>query len=500
MEVKKNMKIRCWLDLIPVLRRCSGPDKFRRSPLSWLGYVLFCLWILNGTTAQAQTVPATDAGAEDISPEGQRRAALQQFLAAVAMAKNNLGAVYYATGNYDSAQVHISHALEIAPDFSVAHLTLGLIHQARGDQATALNEFKYAAADDSISVRRMDMVPPDTVIAWAKTQFDKMMIGPPQLGVAHTALAILYNQGGYHTDAEHHYLESIRHDSTYMDAYTNLGKLYADTERYEEAIRLYEKVVDSPVEAEQLPKVYLNLGVSYMGLERADEAIVAWSKAVAMAPDYAEAYMNLGIAYQSKNMPDSARVVWTRALGVKSDLVVARIALARLEAGEGQKDKAVQYYQDILDLGAKDPRIYAELGLVYEQYEQFDQAISNYEAAVALDPASTELQTALYRVKSKKQGQEVARQEKKIRVRQIVVRNQPEADEILAQLKAGEDFAELARTKSIDLSGSNGGDLGYFGPGEMLPVFEETAMNLQVGEVSTVIQTSMGFHIIKRID
>ena len=115
---------------------------------------------------------------------------------------------------------------------------------------------------------------------------------------------------------------------------------------------------------------------------------------------------------------------------------------------------------------------------------------------MALDPASTELQTALYRVKSKKQGQEVARQAKKIRVRQIVVRNQPEADEILAQLKAGEDFAELARTKSIDLSGSNGGDLGYFGPGEMLPVFEETAMNLQVGEVSTVIQTSMGFHII----
>jgi foldase protein PrsA len=153
-----------------------------------------------------------------------------------------------------------------------------------------------------------------------------------------------------------------------------------------------------------------------------------------------------------------------------------------------------------LDLGAKDPRIYAELGLVYEEYEQFDLAISNYEAAVALDPASTELQTALYRVKSKKQGQEVARQAKKIRVRQIVVRNQPEADEILAQLKAGEDFAELARTKSIDLSGSNGGDLGYFGPGEMLPVFEETAMNLQVGEVSTVIQTSMGFHIIKRID
>jgi tetratricopeptide (TPR) repeat protein len=237
-----------------------------------------------------------------------------------------------------------------------------------------------------------------------------------------------------------------------------------------------------------------------MGSGHPDEAIVAWSKAVALVPDYAEAYMNLGIAYQSKDMPDSARTVWTRALGVKSDLVVARVALARLEAGEGRKDEAIQYYQDILDMGGKDPRLYAELGLVYEQYEQFDLAISNYEAAVALDPASAELQTALYRVKSKKQDREAARQANKIRVRQIVVRSQSEAEAILTQLNTGVDFIELARTKSIDPSGANGGDLGFFGPGEMIPTFEEAAMGLRVGEVSDVIRTSLGFHIIKRIE
>ncbi len=119
---------------------------------------------------------------------------------------------------------------------------------------------------------------------------------------------------------------------------------------------------------------------------------------------------------------------------------------------------------------------------------------------MALDPASAELQTFLYRVKSKTQDREAARQANKIRVRQIVVGSQFEAEAILTQLDTGVDFTELARTKSIDPNGANGGDLGFFGPGEMIPRFEEAAMGLQVGEVSDVIRTSLGFHIIKRIE
>ena len=62
------------------------------------------------------------------------------------------------------------------------------------------------------------------------------------------------------------------------------------------------------------------------------------------------------------------------------------------------------------------------------------------------------------------------------------------------------DFEELARTKSVDPSASNGGDLGFFGPGEMIPAFEQAAMALKVGEISGVVQTPIGFHIIKRIE
>lgn len=71
---------------------------------------------------------------------------------------------------------------------------------------------------------------------------------------------------------------------------------------------------------------------------------------------------------------------------------------------------------------------------------------------------------------------------------------------IQEKIKSGEDFATLARTYSEDPSKVNGGDLGYFGAAQMAPAFETAAFSLKPGEVSDVVTTQFGYHLIKLYD
>ncbi|HVB38125.1 MAG TPA: peptidylprolyl isomerase [Vicinamibacterales bacterium] len=72
------------------------------------------------------------------------------------------------------------------------------------------------------------------------------------------------------------------------------------------------------------------------------------------------------------------------------------------------------------------------------------------------------------------------------------------AEALLKQIKAGADFATLAKANSQDPgSAKNGGDLGFFEKGEMVPAFDQAAFALKVGEVSGVVESPFGFHIIK---
>ena len=80
----------------------------------------------------------------------------------------------------------------------------------------------------------------------------------------------------------------------------------------------------------------------------------------------------------------------------------------------------------------------------------------------------------------------------------ILVETEAEAKAVIAALQDGGDFAELAKEKSTGPSGPNGGALGTFGRGQMVPAFETAAFNLAIGSYSdTPVQTQFGWHVIK---
>jgi peptidyl-prolyl cis-trans isomerase C len=87
--------------------------------------------------------------------------------------------------------------------------------------------------------------------------------------------------------------------------------------------------------------------------------------------------------------------------------------------------------------------------------------------------------------------------EEEVHARHILVESEDEAKAIGEQLKGGADFATLAKEKSKDPGAADGGDLGYFVKGQMVPEFSEVAFKMYPGQVSNPVKTQFGWHIIK---
>ena len=207
-------------------------------------------------------------------------------------------------------------------------------------------------------------------------------------------------------------------------------------------------------------------------------------------------------AQSSKPAPGQPDKVIAKVLGVEiheSDLAMAEEDMGQQVEklqGDAKRDALVGYLADVVIMSKA-----AEAKKVTEQ-KDFKTRVAFIRNKLAMEMLLIdEGKAAATDAAMKKVYEEAvskAGTDQEVRARHILVPTEDEAKAVLAEIKKGTDFAELAKQKSKDPgAAAEGGDLGYFSKDQMVPEFAEVAFKLNKGEVSDPVKTQFGWHIIK---
>lgn len=173
----------------------------------------------------------------------------------------------------------------------------------------------------------------------------------------------------------------------------------------------------------------------------------------------------------------------------------------QLKSMQGQFKDAEDFEKTLETRGMSLDRLRADARLDMVITRMLDAEVATAE------PATDEEVKAFY-----EKNPEKFKQEEALRASHILVMVDEKADDatrkkaraqidgILKRARAGEDFAELAKAHSQDGSAAQGGDLDFFARGRMVPAFDKAAFALETGEISDVVTTEFGYHIIKATD
>ncbi|HWO76164.1 MAG TPA: peptidylprolyl isomerase [Bacillus sp. (in: firmicutes)] len=180
-------------------------------------------------------------------------------------------------------------------------------------------------------------------------------------------------------------------------------------------------------------------------------------------------------------------------------------------------DKVIQLESEKQNVTVTDEEIDEELKIFIDSYggeESFNTALES--SGITLDMVTSDIKTYLLTKKLMASDIEITEEEmqtyfeenkdmfaqaEQVQASHILVEDEATAQEVKEKLEAGEDFAALAKEYSTDTASAEaGGDLGFFGKGEMAEPFEEAAFSLEVNQISDPVKTEHGFHIIKVTD
>jgi peptidyl-prolyl cis-trans isomerase C len=231
---------------------------------------------------------------------------------------------------------------------------------------------------------------------------------------------------------------------------------------------------------------------------RAHAPIMARARSGALGLAVAGLVLGLGPALAQSGDPVAARVNGFEIR--QSDLAAAEDEFgANLPEGAARRDALIGYYTDLILLA----RAAEEKGMgsttEFAKKLQFAKAKLLMETLLKAEAKTAVTEEALRKVYD--QAVKEMGKEEEVHARHILLKTEDEAKAVLAELKKGGDFEKLAKEKSTDPSAkTNGGDLGFFGKGQMVPEFADAAFKLEKGGLSEPVKSQFGWHVIRSED
>jgi len=166
-------------------------------------------------------------------------------------------------------------------------------------------------------------------------------------------------------------------------AYRDIGNLFYDLGRYEEAEQAAQKDID--LEPND-PAAYYNLGISLYKLGRNEDAEQAWKKAIEIKPNYAEAYNYLGFLLSNLGRREEAEQAWKNTIKIKPDDAVTHYNLGVLLEKLGRNEEAEKAWEKAIELKPDLSVVYIVRGNLFLKLGQHEEAEQAYKKAIELEP------------------------------------------------------------------------------------------------------------------
>lgn len=271
-----------------------------------------------------------------------------------------------------------------------------------------------------------------------------------------------------------------------------LASLYMQAGGYNQAAEsLQQSLAEDP---RQLP-VYSALGEAFLAMGQLDSSIFYVEQASILAPSSTKVHSTLGYLYMQDGQRERARERLDRALALDDKNSEAYRLYGFYYAQQDSIDRAVEYYQKLVELAPENVEAYNNIAFLLAGAGRYPEALDYYKRAKdrAEDPYLAQVIAAkIEEVQATLAGE--------MRARYILVATEASALEVLEKVARGADFSQLAQQLSIAPNASQGGDLGFFGPGELMPEIEEIVVKLKVGELSSVVELPMGYIVVQRLN